>query len=109
MSCLVEWCVLRSQSNPPMCLDVWSADRSRSEFSTPLVVLSIGQSCMVFGLDFPYKLSQLSSSDKNSGKHKLSPFVQKKPSKIRFQSPTNCKPNSKFSESIVDSTFNQNY
>jgi hypothetical protein len=32
---------------------------------------------MIFGSGFPYKLGQLSSSNKNSGKHKLSPSVQK--------------------------------
>jgi hypothetical protein len=69
--------VLRSQSNPPECLVVWSADRGRSGSSAPLVVWSIDQSCMVFGPSFPYKLGQLSSSSKNSGKHKLSPSVKK--------------------------------
>jgi hypothetical protein len=68
--------VLRSQSNPPERLVVWSADRSRSGFSAPLVVQSNDKRCMVFELGFPYKLGQL-SSNKNSGKHKLSPSVKK--------------------------------
>jgi hypothetical protein len=45
--------------------------------SAPLVVRSIDQSCMVFGPGFPYKLGQLSSSNKISGKLKLPPSVQK--------------------------------
>jgi hypothetical protein len=69
--------VLRSQSNPPECLVVWFADRSRSGFSAPLVVRSI-KSCMVFGPYFPYKLGQLSSFNKNSGKHMLSPSLKKR-------------------------------
>jgi hypothetical protein len=48
MSGWVERCVLRSQSNPPKCLVVWSADRSCLGFSAPLV-RSIDQSCMVLG------------------------------------------------------------
>jgi hypothetical protein len=65
--------VLRSQSNPPKCLVVWSADRSRLGFSAPLV-RSIDQS-YGFGPGFPYKLGQLSSSNKNSGKLLVSPSV----------------------------------
>jgi hypothetical protein len=45
--------------------------------SAPLVVRSVDQSCMVFGPGFPYKLCQLSSSNKISGKLKLPPSVQK--------------------------------
>jgi hypothetical protein len=77
-SCQVERCVLRSQSNLSECLVVWFADRSRSGSSAPFVVRSIDQCCAVFGPGFPYKLGQLSSSNKNSGKHKLSPSVKKK-------------------------------
>jgi hypothetical protein len=39
---------------------------------------SIDPSCMVLRPGFSYKLGQLSSSNKNSGKHKLSPSIQKK-------------------------------
>jgi hypothetical protein len=53
---------------PTVVLVVWSVDRSRSGFSAHLVVWSIDQSCMVFRPGFPYKLGQLSSSNKNSGK-----------------------------------------
>jgi hypothetical protein len=44
-SCWIEWCVLRSQSNPPECLVVWSADRSHPGLSAPLVRW-IHPSCM---------------------------------------------------------------
>jgi hypothetical protein len=39
-----------------------------------------------FPNSFPYKLGQLSSSNKNLGKHKLSPFVKKKKTKERYTS-----------------------
>jgi hypothetical protein len=77
MSCWVERCVLRPQSNPPMCLVVWSSDMSRWGFFAPLIVWSIEQSCMVFGPGFPYKRGQLSSSNRNSGKVRLPPSVKK--------------------------------
>jgi hypothetical protein len=73
MSCKVERCVLRSQSNPPECLVCVVCGPESFGSSAPLVVRLIDQSYLVFGPDFPYKLGQLSSSHKNSGKHKLSP------------------------------------
>jgi hypothetical protein len=44
---------------------------------TSLVVQSSDRSCMVFGPDFPYKVDQLSSSNKNSGKCKILRSVKK--------------------------------
>jgi hypothetical protein len=66
-----------SQFNPPEVLPSMVCGPESFGVCCSLVVWSIDQSCMVFGPGFPYKLGQLSSSNKNSGKHKLSPYVKK--------------------------------
>jgi hypothetical protein len=81
-----------SQSNPPgrFCWVVWDGwcpnptsrscmvcGPSCSGYCTPWVVGSLDRSCLVFGPGFPYKLCQLSSSNKKLGKCKYSPSVQK--------------------------------
>jgi hypothetical protein len=81
-----------SQSNPPerfcwVVRDGWCPNPtsqscmvcgpSCSGYYTPWVVGSLDRSCLVFGPCFPYKLYQLSSSNKNLGRCKFSPSIQK--------------------------------
>jgi hypothetical protein len=71
----VEPCVLMSsQSNPPELFGL----RTWVDWGlTPRVVVARPE-LYGFRLGFSYKLGQLSSSNKNSGKHKLLPSVQEK-------------------------------